>query len=78
MKYRVTTNYKTGIRDNQGEAVKKVLHQLGFTKVQEVWIGKTITFECDGRRINLPKQIADKLVNPVMEDYIIEKDLDSD
>ena len=73
MKYRLTTNLRKNIRDNQGEAVKKVLHQMGFTDVEKVRIGKTIMFECDGRRINLPEQVADKLVNLVMEDYTIEK-----
>lgn len=73
MKYRIITNLRKSIRDNQGECVKKVLNEIGFPNVQSVRIGKTITFECDGRRINLPEQIADKLANPVMEDYTIEK-----
>ncbi len=73
MKYRLTTFLREGIRDNQGVAVQKVLQQMGYTKVEKVRIGKTIIFECDGRRINLPEKIARTIINPVMEDYTIEK-----
>ena len=73
MKYRLTTNLRNSIRDNQGEAVKAVLHRIGFPTVKTIRIGKTIEFECDGRKTNLPEKIAKELVNPVMEDYTIEK-----
>jgi len=63
---------RESIRDNQGEAVKKVLHQLGFTNVESVRMGKSTTFSGDGRKINSEK-VAEAIVNPVMEDYIIEK-----
>ena len=73
MKYRLTTYLRKGIRDNQGVAVQKCLESLGFISASNVRIGKTIYFECDGRKTNLPEKIAKALVNPVMEDYTIEK-----
>ena len=72
MKYRIITMLRESIRDNQGEAVKKVLHQLGFTNVESVRMGKATTFSGDGRKIN-PEKVAEAIVNPVMEDYTIEK-----
>ena len=73
MKYRLTTFLREGIRDNTGVAIQKVLQQMGYTKVEKVRMGKTYTFECDGRKKDLPEKIANALVNPVMEDYTIEK-----
>lgn len=75
MKYRIIAKLRESIRDNQGEAVKNVLHQMGFTNVKSVRIGKSFTFSGDGRKIK-PEDIAKELVNPVMEDHTIEKDLD--
>lgn len=73
MKYRLTTFLREGIRDNPGVAVQKVLVQMGYTNVKSVRMGKTYTFECDGRKTNLPEKIAKSIANPVMEDYTIEK-----
>lgn len=71
MNYRITTSLRKGIKDNQGDAVLKVLHNLGFTNVISVRIGKFITVSGDGRKLN-PEKIAGALANPVMEDYTIE------
>ncbi len=72
MKYRLTTFLRPSVRDNQGAAVQKVLEQMGYN-VSRLRVSKTVYFECDGRKKNLPEKIAKAIANPVMEDYTIEK-----
>lgn len=68
MRYRITTTLRQGIRDNAGVAVAASLNNLGFPMVKDVRIGKTFYIETDDD-IN---EIAKKIVNPVMEDFVIE------
>lgn len=68
---------KQGVLDPQGEAVKKSLHVLGYSGVNEVRIGKFIEIWLDGSdREEVEKQLqeaSDKLLaNPVIEDYRVE------
>ena len=72
MKYRLTTSLRQSVRDNQGAAVQKVLEQMGYN-VSRLRISKTVTFECDGRKKDLPEKVAKAITNPVMENYRIEK-----
>jgi len=72
MNYRITIGLRKSIKDNQGDAVLNVLHNLGFTNVTSIRISKFITVSGDGRKVN-PEKIAVALANPVMEDYTIEK-----
>jgi len=60
---------KPGILDNAGKATTRALHSLGFDKVNDVKIGKTIKLTCDENDI---ERIAKSQVNEVMENYTIE------
>ena len=65
----VRTMLKPGILDNAGKATTRALHSLGFDKVNDVKIGKTIKLTCDENDI---ERIAKSQVNEVMENYTIE------
>ena len=70
MKYTITTMLRQGILDNAGKAVTSALATLGFENVLNVRIGKTYFIECSPFQ---KKDIAEKLVNEVMETYTIER-----
>ncbi len=59
---------REGILDNAGKAVTTALNTIGFEDVLDVRIGKTYFIECDPNQI---KDIAENLVNEVMETYSI-------
>ena len=69
MKYKVTTTLRAGIRDNAGVAVTNALHSMGFDMVTDTRIGKVFYIETDDDINDIVKHI----VNPVMEDFTIEK-----
>lgn len=71
-KVKVFVTLKESVLDPQGKAVEAALHQLGFSGVKDVRIGKYIEFiaadgadgECDIRAM------CEKLLaNTVIEDY---------
>ena len=68
MKYTIITMLRQGILDNAGKAVTTALNTIGFEDVLDVRIGKTYFIECEPNQI---KDIAEKLVNEVMETYSI-------
>ena len=62
--------------DPQGKAVTMLLHNNGYTKIENVRIGKHITLEieAESREIaeNQVKEICTKLLhNPIMESFQI-------
>ena len=59
---------REGILDNAGKAVTNALNTIGFEDVLDVRIGKTYFIECEPNQI---KDIAENLVNEVMETYSI-------
>lgn len=70
----VHVTLKPALFDAQGETIKKALHQLGHTDVQNVRIGKFITVEIDGGEDaalqgQLDLMCRQLLANPVIEDY---------
>ncbi len=70
----VHVTLKPALFDAQGETIKKALHQLGHTGVQNVRIGKFITVEisgADGAALQgqLDLMCRQLLANPVIEDY---------
>jgi len=74
---KVFITYRRGVLDPQGVAVEKAAHQLGFTKVKNVRVGKYITMEIDAETPDEVKreieEMAKKfLVNPVIEEYTYE------
>jgi len=68
MKYTIITMLREGILDNAGKAVTNALNTIGFEDVLDVRIGKTYFIECEPNQI---KDIAENLVNEVMETYSI-------
>ena len=59
---------REGILDNAGKAVTNALNTIGFEDVLDVRIGKSYFIECEPNQI---KDIAENLVNEVMETYSI-------
>ena len=68
MKYTIIIMLRQGILDNAGKAVTTALNTIGFEDVLDVRIGKTYFIECEPNQI---KDIAENLVNEVMETYSI-------
>jgi phosphoribosylformylglycinamidine synthase len=67
---------KPALFDAQGETIKKALHQLGHTAVQNARIGKYITLQIEGADTatlqgQLDLMCQQLLANPVIEDYEI-------
>ncbi len=70
----VFITYRKGILDPQGVAVEKAAHQLGFTKVKNVRVGKYVTMEIEAESQEEVKREIEEmarkfLVNPVIEEY---------
>ncbi len=70
----VHVTLKPALFDAQGETIKKALHQLGHTDVENVRIGKLITVEIAGDegaalQGQLDLMCRQLLANPVIEDY---------
>jgi phosphoribosylformylglycinamidine synthase len=73
----VVISLKPVVNDPQGLTVRAGLHQLGFSEVSEVRVGKHISLEVDGDSESSVRQrvagMCEKLLrNPVIEDYRIE------
>ena len=71
----VHVTLKPGVLDPQGQAVRRALHQLGYTEVEDVRIGKRVeirlTGDGDGRE-RIERMCRDLLANPVIEDFRVE------
>lgn len=67
---------RPGILDPQGKAVEHALHNLGWSSVDRVRVGKAIHIELDAASEVEARETADEmcrklLANPVVEDYVI-------
>ena len=74
---RVTVQLNAGVNDPQGLTVRGSLHDLGFTEVADVRIGKLIIIElaADNEAAAAERAAAmcrQLLVNPVIESFAIE------
>ncbi len=74
---RVTVQLNAGVNDPQGLTVRGSLHDLGFTEVADVRIGKLINIELSAESESAAAQRAEAmcrqlLVNPVIESFAIE------
>lgn len=77
MKGKVYITLKNGILDPQGKAVQHSLHQLGYTRVKDVRLGKYIEIELSPMPLDEAKrQVAEMcqrlLANTVIEDFRFE------
>lgn len=76
-KARVTITLKKTIMDAQGQTVARALHNLGYTGVQNLRIGKHIEMELDGAPTDQITAQVDEmcrslLANPIIEDFQVE------
>lgn len=74
---KINITLKESVLDPQGQTVKKVLHDMGETIVQDVRVGKYIEVLLDSKTSEQAKLDADRLcksllVNEVIESYTIE------
>jgi phosphoribosylformylglycinamidine synthase len=74
---RVTVQLNAGVNDPQGLTVRGSLHDLGFSEVADVRIGKLITIELSADSETAAAERAEAmcrqlLVNPVIESFAIE------
>lgn len=74
---RVTVQLNAGVNDPQGLTVRGSLHDLGFTEVSDVRIGKLINIELSAESEAAAAERAEAmcrqlLVNPVIESFAIE------
>jgi phosphoribosylformylglycinamidine synthase PurS subunit len=77
MRVKIFVSLKQGVLDQQGKAIERSLHTLGYHEVGNVRAGKYLELELDASsrddaelRI---REICDKLLaNPVIEDYRFE------
>jgi len=77
VKARVYVTLKEGVLDPQGRAVLHALHQLGFSGVGDVRIGKFVEVEVrDGPREEVEAAVLrmarELLSNTVIEDFRVE------
>ena len=69
----IVVHLKDGVRDPAGEAVERVLRQMGFD-VRELRIGRHITLEVSGGDPEtVGRHMAERLLaNPVLETFRVE------
>jgi len=75
--FTVTISRKPGLSDPEGATTKKALADLGFSSVQHVSFGRSITVAMDSSdetaaRDELEVMCQQLLANPVIESYTIE------
>ncbi|MGC8852400.1 MAG: phosphoribosylformylglycinamidine synthase subunit PurS [Hydrogenobacter sp.] len=70
MKVRVLILPKKGLLDPEGRAVKEMLLENGYS-VKDVKVGKVIDLEVEDDT-NIKELVEKFLVNPLIEEYIIE------
>ena len=69
---RVLITPKEGILDPQGKAVERALPTLGFDSVSDVRVGRMVELHFTDRA-ELDELCEKLLVNPLIEDYEIER-----
>jgi len=74
---RVTITLKKTIMDAQGQTVERALHNLGYSGVQDLRIGKFIEMQLDGApeeqlSAQLDEMCRKLLANPIIEDFRFE------
>lgn len=77
MKVRLIIQLKQGVLDPQGKAINHALHNLSFTEVNDVRVGRVIDLELsemsvDQAREKATKMAQDLLANSVIEDFEVE------
>lgn len=71
-KVKIYVSLKDGILDPQGQTIGGALNHLGYENVEDVRIGKYITFEIkNGKnpKAQIDEMCKKLLANPIIEDY---------
>jgi phosphoribosylformylglycinamidine synthase len=76
-KARVVVTLKKTIMDAQGQTIQNALHNLGYTGVNNLRMGKYVEMEVNGAsKAELEKQLDEMcrqlLANPIIEDFRFE------
>lgn len=74
MQVEVRVKLKEAVLDPQGEAIRRVLANLGYAEVQQVRVGKLMLLEVGGEdaeqvRTRIEAAANELLANPVIEDF---------
>lgn len=77
MKVKILISPKVGVLDPQAKAIFHTLHSQGFAQLDSVKLSREIIFEFNGldkeQVMKTAQQMCETLlVNPVIEDYLIE------
>ena len=84
MKARIYVTLKPSVLDPQGKAIHHAVETIGFHAIQDVRQGKyfEVTLDNDLRpdeaRAEIERMARDVLANPVIEEYRVELDSDSE
>ena len=69
---RIIITLKKTIMDAQGQTIENALHNLGYTGVNNLRMGKYIEMEVDASAASQLEEMCQKLLaNPIIEDYRI-------
>jgi phosphoribosylformylglycinamidine synthase len=73
-KISVHVHLKEGVRNNEGIAIEKALHDLGYEGVSNLDIGKYMEFDLKSENFDTASKEAEEmckklLANPVIESY---------
>lgn len=76
MQVEVQISLKNGVLDPQAKAIASALHSMGFEKIKDVKMSKSIFLEVEqGEKEHIREQVEkmcqELLANPVIEDYVI-------
>lgn len=70
---RVIVTLKKTIMDAQGQTIQHALHNLGYTGVENLRMGKYLEMEVDAAAAAQLDEMCQKLLaNPIIEDYRIQ------
>ncbi len=73
MKAIVTVSLKDGVLDPQGRAVEHALHNLGFSNVAEVRVGKVIHFTIEAADVAAARAQAEEMGRRLLANTVIER-----
>ncbi len=72
-KARVIVTLKKTIMDAQGQTIENALHNLGYTGVSQLRMGKYMEMDVDAAAAGQLEEMCQKLLaNPIIEDYRIQ------
>jgi len=77
VKVTVTINRRAEIADPEGTTIKRSLHELGYTETASVRMDRVVHMDVNGDDVDevtsrVEQMCRQVLVNPVLEDFLIE------